>query len=65
MIYDYNDKSEVPDLMQFKQNLVEDLFISVFYQQPMETEYNMLKLPVIISPCILEKQVNNESKGVH
>ena len=61
MVYNYEDVSEIPDLMDFKERLIEDLLLSVFYQQPFENEYNMLKLPVIISPCILRKQVNNEA----
>lgn len=61
MFYNYDDVSEIPDLMDFKERLIEDLLLSVFYQQPLENEYNMLKLPVIITPSILRKQVNNEA----
>ena len=61
MVYNYDDVSEIPDLMDFKERLIEDLLLSVFYQQPLENEYNMLKLPVIITPSILRKQVNNEA----
>ena len=61
MFYNYDDVSEIPDLMDFKERLIEDLLLSVFYQQPLENEYNMLKLPVIIPPSILRKQVNNEA----
>ena len=62
MVYDYEDSSDIPNLQEFKEGLIEDLFKSIFYQQPMDAKYNMLKLPTIISPCTLGKQVNNEAK---
>ena len=32
---------------------------SFFQNEPLQ-EYNMLKLPIIIAPCLLRKQVNND-----
>ena len=60
MVYDYDDDAEVPELENFKQDLIEDLFLSVFFQQSSKRMYNMLKLPIIIPPALLRKQVNNE-----
>ena len=60
MVYDYEDDSEVPDLDDFKQELIEDIFMSVFFQQSSKKTYNMLKLPIIIPPVLLGKQINSE-----
>ena len=60
MEYNYEDASEVPDLETFKEDLIEDLLKSVFFQQRSTRKYNMLKLPIISAPGILRKQVNND-----
>ena len=60
MVFDYDDKSDVMNLEDFKSNLIEDLFLSVFFQQKTERVYNMLKLPIIMAPCVLRTQVNND-----
>ena len=60
MVYDYEDTSEVSSLEDFKTNLIEDLFLSVFFQHKSDRVYNMLKLPIIIPPSLLRSQVNND-----
>ena len=59
----YEDKSDIPDLESFKQELlVECLKRSFFQNVPMKT-YNMLKLPLIMAPGLLREQVNSDIKG--
>jgi hypothetical protein len=60
MEYNYEDTSGVPDLEDFKEDLIEDIFKSVFFQHKSDQKYNMLKLPIIMAPCLMRKQVNND-----
>ena len=63
MKFVYEDKSPIPDLESFKQELlVECLKRSFFQNVPMKT-YNMLKLPLIMAPGLLREQVNSDIKG--
>ena len=62
MEYDYEDSSEVPDIQSFKEELVEELLKSVFFQHKSDRKYNMLKLPIISAPSLIQKQVNNDFK---
>ena len=62
MEYNYLDTSEVPNLEDFKEELVEDIFKSVFFQHQTDRKYNMLKLPIIAAPCLIRRQVNNDVK---
>ena len=48
MEYNYEDTSEVPNLEDFKEDLIEDIFKSVLFQQKMDRKYNMLK--VVLNP---------------
>ena len=60
MEYNYEDTTEVPNLNDFKEDLIEDIFMSVFFQQKMDRKYNILKLPIISAPCLIKKQINND-----
>ena len=60
MEYNYEDSSEVPDLLSFKEDLVEEILKSVFFQHKSDRKYNMLKLPIIAAPSLIKKQVNND-----
>ena len=60
MIFDYADDSEIPDLQEYKELLVEDLLKSVFFQAKKRT-WNMLKVPIICAPSLSGEQVNTES----
>ena len=60
MEYNYEDTSEVPDLLSFKEELVEEILKSVFFQHKSDRKYNMLKLPIIAAPSLIKKQVNND-----
>ena len=62
MEYNYEDTSEVPDIQSFKEDLVEELLKSVFFQHKSDRKYNMLKLPIISAPSLIQKQVNNDAK---
>jgi hypothetical protein len=62
MKFDYKDKSDPPDLASFKSKLVVHLFKTAFWQNEPKLPINMLKLPSIISPDLIAKQVNNDVK---
>ena len=61
MVYDYEDDSEIPDLSEFTEDLIEDVLCSALFQAKSEKSYNMLKLPPIMAPCLLGKQINSEN----
>ena len=62
MKYDYEDKSDPPDLEDFKSTLALQLFKSAFWQNEPKLEVNMLKLPCIIANDLIVKQINNDNK---
>ena len=62
MKFDYKDKSDPPDLESFKSKLVHHLFKTAFWQNEPKLVINMLKLPSIIAPGLVSKQVNNDIK---
>ena len=62
MVYNYTDTSDPPDLESFKLNLVQECLRRSFYQNEPKKIYNMLKLPLIIAPSVLGKQVNTDIK---
>ena len=60
MEYNYEDTSEVPELHAFKEELIEDILKSAFFQHKSDKNYKMLKLPIIAAPGLIRKQVNND-----
>ena len=60
MEYNYDDLSEIPDLSKFKDDLIEDLLSTALFQHKSDRKYNMLSIPLLMAPCLLSKQVNNE-----
>ena len=60
MVFDYEDHSEPPNLDEFKLDLVSTSLKRSFYQNEPPKTYNMLKLPLIIAPGLLGKQINND-----
>ena len=60
MVYKYDEKKSVPDLKTFREELLVDLLISVFFQHQPEKEYDMLHLPPIVAPAMLGNAVNND-----
>ena len=60
MEYNYEDTAEVPDLHTFKEELIEELLKSAFFQHKSDKKYKMLKLPIIAAPGLIRKQVNND-----
>lgn len=61
MEYDYSSTSEVPELQDFKEELVEEIMKSAFFQCKSGKKWNMLKLPIIAAPTLIRKQVNNDA----
>ena len=62
MIFDYDDKSNIPDLENFKLDLVLECLKKSYYQNVPLKVYNMLKLPLVIAPKLLREQINTDSK---
>lgn len=60
MEYNYDDSSEIPNLEDFKEELIEEILMSVFFRKKSDHKINMLKLPIISAPSLLRKQVNND-----
>ena len=63
MVFEYDDKSDIPDLESFKQGLIVESLKRSFFQNVAPKTYNMLKLPLIIAPGLLREQTNNDIKG--
>ena len=55
-------QSDPPNLEEFKLRLINTLLRQSFFQNDTVKPINMLKIPLIISPCLLSKQVNNDTK---
>ena len=62
MIYNDDGQSEVPDLNVFKLNMVEYMLRRAFFQNEPLKEINMLKLPIIMAPCLVNCQVNRDTE---
>ena len=60
MEYNYDDSTEIPNLEDFKEELIEEILMSVFFRKKSDHKINMLKLPIISAPSLLRKQVNND-----
>ena len=61
MVYNYDDVAPIPDLETFRSELVTDLLMSMFFQHRSEMEIDMLRLPLIMAPEMMNKMVNNEA----
>ena len=62
MQYDYDDDGDPPDLETFKMDLIQATLRKSFYQKEPLKNYQMLKLPLIIAPSLLQQQTNNDIK---
>ena len=60
MKFNYKDDSEPPSLEEFKRQLIVQLLKQAFWQNEPPMEINMLKLPIIMAPGMLAKQVNTD-----
>ena len=60
MKFDFKDNSDPPSLEDFKLRLIVQLLKRAFWQNEPPLELNMLKLPLIMSPGLLGKQVNSD-----
>ena len=61
MKYDFKDTSEPPNLQEFKETLVASLLRSAFWQNEKPLDFNMLKLPIIMAPALMGKQMNHDN----
>ena len=63
MVYDFDkDDSEIPDLETFKMRLVCQMLRSAFFQNEIKENIIMTKLPSIIAPRLVKKQINSDSE---
>ena len=61
MVYDFEDnESEVPDLECYKEQLVSQMLRSSFFQSEIKDDLDMMKIPNIIAPRLLKKQINTD-----
>ena len=60
MVYKYDEQKPIPDLKTFREELVVDLLMSVFFQHQSDREYDMLHLPPIVAPSMIGMAVNND-----
>ena len=60
MKFDFEDNSDPPSLEEFKGQLIVQLLKRAFWQNEPPMEINMLKLPIIMAPGLLAKQVNSD-----
>ena len=60
MVFDYDDATEIQDLEDFKLDLVEHILRYSFYQNEPAKQINMLKLPVIMAPSLVGKQISRD-----
>ena len=60
MKFDYDDASDIPDLSVFTDELIEEVLCSALFQHKSEKKFNLLKLPLLMAPKLLRKQMNNE-----
>ena len=60
MKFDFEDNSDPPSLEEFKGQLIVQLLKRAFWENEPPMEINMLKLPIIMAPGLLAKQVNSD-----
>ena len=62
MVYDFTDDgSDIPDLECFKMRLVCQMLRSAYFQNEVKENIIMTKLPSIIAPRLVKKQINSDS----
>ena len=62
LIYDFESTEDIPSLEDFKIRMLKQMLRSSFFQNERKEIINMLKLPIIMAPKLLKKQVNSDSK---
>ena len=63
MRYNFDDKeAEVPDLDVFKEQLAIQMLKCSFFQGVIKADINMLKLPNIMAPKLVLKQINTDTE---
>ena len=60
MKFDYDDETDIPNLDDFKKHLAKLMLTQSYYQNEPKKNINLLKIPVIMAPSLLSKQVNND-----
>ena len=61
MIYDFEEHTEIPDLEEFKERMAMQLIRSSFFQEEQKENIDMIRLPIIMAPSLLHRQVNSDS----
>ena len=61
LIFDFEDKTEVPPLQPFLHQLANQVIRNSFYQHEPKGTINLLKIPQIMPDCLLGKMTNTES----
>ena len=61
MKFNFDDASEPPNLQDFKLKQIESVIKSAFWQNEKPQDINMLKVPIIMAPAMLRKQINNDN----
>ena len=59
--FDFEDKTEVPQLQPFLDKLSNQVIRSSFFQHEPKDPINLLKLPLIMPDCLLGVMTNTES----
>ena len=59
MVFDYDDLLEVPNLAEYKKELINEILKNAFFQKyyKEKKKWNMLKVPVIAAPSLVRKQI--------
>ena len=61
MIYNYEGNDSIPDLETFRQELLIEVLMSTFFRHISEKNIDMLRLPVIMAPCMMRQSINSEA----
>ena len=62
MIYNFEkeDEEDVPDLEEYKTRLAAQMLRSAFFQNEKKENFSMTRIPNIIAPALIKKQVNSD-----
>ena len=60
MVYDFEDKSDPPDLHEFKSKLATHVFKTALFQNEPMLSVNMLKLPLIMPDSMVGRKINSD-----
>ena len=61
LVFDFEDDSDIPELYDFLDKLVNQVVRSAFFQNEPKDIVNLLKLPLIMPNGLVGKMINTES----